>query len=95
VFGLLWLWRRHVLTVLAFAMRQFRNTIKQAHKDQRRGVIWHEILHGQWWHPGSVFNYIRLFIHADSVYVGTNMGLFALDARTGRMKWYTLPTCEL
>lgn len=95
VFGLLWLWRRSLLTVLAFAIRQFRNTVKQAPKRERRGVIWHEILHGQWRHPGRVFNFNSLFAVEDAVYVATNMGLFALDSRTGRLKWYTLPTCEL
>lgn len=95
IFGLLWLWRRSLLTVLAFAMRQFRNTVKQAPKRERRGVIWHEILHGQWRHPGTVFNFNSLFADENAVYMATNMGLFALDARTGRMMWYALPTCEL
>jgi hypothetical protein len=29
------------------------------------------------------------------VYLGTRLGLFALDAKQGRLRWYALPNTDL
>lgn len=64
----------------------------------RRQAFRHEFYHGQWRHPWqlhSANNANWLAARWGVVFLGTWLGLFALDARDGRLLWHVLPTLDL
>lgn len=68
------------------------------HESGRRAalaVLVHELLHGQWRRPEQLFGHISVAADDERMYVGTNLGLFAISASTGRREWYALPMMEL
>ncbi len=64
----------------------------------RRIALRHEFKNGQWRHPWQVHsanNANWLAARWGIVFLGTWLGLFALDATTGRLLWHALPTIDL
>jgi outer membrane protein assembly factor BamB len=64
----------------------------------RRQALRHEFHHGQWRHPWRLHgsnNANWLAARWGIVFLGTWLGLFALDAATGRLLWHALPTIDL
>jgi outer membrane protein assembly factor BamB len=64
----------------------------------RRQAFRHEFYHGQWRHPWQLHNANNanwLAARWGIVFLGTWLGLFALDARDGRLLWHALPTLDL
>ena len=64
----------------------------------RRYALRHEFHHGQWRHPWQLHNANNanwLAARWGIVFLGTWLGLFALDARDGRLLWHALPTLDL
>ena len=60
--------------------------------------LWHEFSQGHWRHPWQVndaTNANWLAARWGIVFLGTWLGLFALDAATGRLLWHALPTIDL
>ena len=60
--------------------------------------LWNELSHGQWRHPWQLHDGINannLAAQWGIVFLGTWLGLFALDAATGQLLWHTLPTIDL
>jgi outer membrane protein assembly factor BamB len=101
------LWGRHTPQVIGFALSQGRRSImySREHKHylaSKAGELARQIVHGQWRYPA------RLLGHSFSaalgqgespederLYLGTSMGLFALDGRDGRRLWHALPMMEI
>jgi outer membrane protein assembly factor BamB len=60
--------------------------------------LWHEISQGHWRHPWQVHGSMNanwLAAQWGIVFLGTWLGLFALDAATGQLLWHALPTIDL
>jgi outer membrane protein assembly factor BamB len=60
--------------------------------------LWHEVQWGHWRHPwqlDSAMNANRMAARWGMVFLGTWLGLFALDATSGRLLWHALPTIDL
>ncbi len=60
--------------------------------------LWREFTQGHWRHPWRVDNAVNanwLVARWGIVFLGTWLGLFALDAATGRLLWHALPTIDL
>jgi hypothetical protein len=57
-------------------------------------MIHREISVGLWRRP-HVVELARLTSGLGTVYLGTRLGLFALDAKQGRLVWYALPNTDL
>ena len=86
-------------------MAQRRQTLGMRLRDIRQSIasdvgwpLWREFSQGHWRHPwqldGAV-NANRLAARWGIVFLGTWLGLFALDAATGRLLWHALPTIDL
>lgn len=60
--------------------------------------LWREMTEGQWRHPWQLHGAMNanwLAARWGIVFLGTWLGLFALDARDGRLLWHALPTLDL
>ncbi|MGE5333872.1 MAG: PQQ-binding-like beta-propeller repeat protein [Nitrososphaerota archaeon] len=60
--------------------------------------LWHEFRQGQWRHPWQLHDAMNanwLAARWGIVFLGTWLGLFALDATTGSLLWHALPTIDL
>src|SRR6185312_1485608 len=60
--------------------------------------LWHEMAEGQWRHPWQLHGAMNanwLAARWGIVFLGTWLGLFALDASDGRLLWHALPTLDL
>lgn len=60
--------------------------------------LWQELTNGQWRHPWQLHDAMNanwLAARWGIVFLGTWLGLFALDATTGRLLWHALPTIDL
>ncbi|HEY7340587.1 MAG TPA: PQQ-binding-like beta-propeller repeat protein [Ktedonobacterales bacterium] len=84
-----------------------RHPIGEAVRRRKRGrrrpsarwiALRHEFHHGQWRHPWqlhSAGNANWLVARWGIVFLGTWLGLFALDAASGQLLWHALPTIDL
>jgi outer membrane protein assembly factor BamB len=104
---LLTLWGWRTPQVIGFALSQGRRSILRAREHKRNRArmaeeIAREIMHGQWRHPTRLLGHV--FSAAvgrgespddERLYLGTSMGLFALDARNGHRLWHALPMMEI
>lgn len=78
-------------------------TVRRHKRGRRRpSARWialrHEFHHGQWRHPWQLHgagNANLLAARWGIVFLGTWLGLFALDAASGRLLWHALPTIDL
>jgi outer membrane protein assembly factor BamB len=99
---LLRLWRRRIPEVTAAVARQagayvaynFASARQERNPWQIVGMIQREITVGLWRRP-HVVELARLTGGQGVVYLGTRLGLFALDAKQGRLLWYALPNTDL
>ncbi|HEX6544350.1 MAG TPA: hypothetical protein VF040_21515, partial [Ktedonobacterales bacterium] len=60
--------------------------------------LWHEFRNGHWRHPWALhaaMNANWLAARWGIVFLGTWLGLFALDAANGRLLWHALPALNL
>lgn len=60
--------------------------------------LWHELQWGPWrrpWQSHGAMNADWLAVRWGIVFLGTWLGLFALDAASGRLLWHALPTIDL
>lgn len=60
--------------------------------------LWHELQWGHWRHPWQLdgtMNANPMAARWGMVFLGTWLGLFALDATSGRLLWHALPTIDL
>ncbi|HEX9035677.1 MAG TPA: hypothetical protein VF808_01670 [Ktedonobacterales bacterium] len=53
-----------------------------------------ELTSGQWRHPAELQN-VRLDTLGDTVYISGRLGVFALRARDGRLRWSDLPNVDV
>jgi outer membrane protein assembly factor BamB len=93
--GLLKLWGLRTPQVLVFALAQARRSLRRARDEHNWHIFWHEVIHGQWRRPGALVWDVSMAVGGDRVYVATSLGLFALDARKGRLLWHALPTTDV
>lgn len=103
---MVWESAKRIATVLVTIVRQ-EHFITQALRGRhapggkpspRRQALRHEFHHGQWRRPWRLHgsnNANWLAARWGIVFLGTWLGLFALDAATGRLLWYALPTVDL
>jgi hypothetical protein len=89
----LWGWRTP--QVLLFAVAQARHTFARARATHDRHIIQREVTNGQWRHPAALSGLSPLAVDEESVYLGTDMGLFALRRSDGHLRWHALPTADL
>lgn len=96
----LWGWRTPMVLADA-AIRSWQTVaeaVGQPSPHQRRAALRQEMLRGQWRRPyalHSANNALWLRVHGARVFLGTRIGLFALDGRSGDMLWHALPTTDL
>jgi outer membrane protein assembly factor BamB len=95
IITLLLLWGRRIPDMLAFALSEARRSLVRSRESHDRGIFMREVIHGQWRRPWALIGHIQLTVGKERVYVGTNLGIFALNARTGRRLWHELPTRDL
>ncbi|HEX5442000.1 MAG TPA: hypothetical protein VFW76_14010, partial [Ktedonobacterales bacterium] len=98
-------WFRLRRPLLRAGVPQRRRTPGRWLRDIQRGLannigwpLWQEFLWGHWRHPWQLdgaMNANRLAARWGIVFLGTWLGLFALDAATGRLLWHALPTIDL
>ncbi|HEY7093162.1 MAG TPA: PQQ-binding-like beta-propeller repeat protein [Ktedonobacterales bacterium] len=99
---LLRLWRARVPEVVAGGARQagayiaynFASARQERNPWRIVSMIHREITVGLWRRP-HVVELARLTGGRGAVYLGTRLGLFALDAKQGRLLWYALPNTDL
>jgi outer membrane protein assembly factor BamB len=99
---LLHLWRRRVPEVVAAGAHQagaylaynFSSARQERNPWRIVSMIHREITVGLWRRP-HVVEVARLTGGLGAVYLGTRLGLFALDAKQGRLVWYALPNTDL
>lgn len=99
---LLALWGRRTPQLLAVGAARAAVTLTTAVaadvRERRIATLLHEWRWGQWRHPEALdgaVNAMWLAAWGDRVFLGTRLGLFALDAETGRLRWHVLPTTDL
>ncbi len=95
IITLLLLWGRRIPDMIAFALSEARRSLVYSREHHDRGVFMREVIRGQWRRPWALIGHIQLTVGKERVYVGTNLGIFALNARTGRRLWHELPTRDL
>ena len=99
---LLRLWRRRIPEVTAAVARQagayvaynFASARQERNPMHIFYMVRQEITVGLWRRP-HVVELARLTGGGGAVYLGTRLGLFALDAKQGRLLWYALPNTDL
>lgn len=82
-----------------------QQTIGRKLRDIRQSIasdvgwpLWREFSQGHWRHPWRMHGSMNanwLAARWGIVFLGTSLGLFALDAATGRLLWHALPTIDL
>jgi outer membrane protein assembly factor BamB len=97
---LLQLWGTRTSAMLVDAAKKSWATIMSALTDprDRKGRLLTELQIGQWRHPYTLHgasNALWLEARDGLVYVGTRLGLFALDGKDGTVKWHALPDLDL
>jgi outer membrane protein assembly factor BamB len=97
---LLQLWGTRTPVMLVDSTKKSWMTIMSALTDprDRKGRLLTELQIGQWRHPYTLHGAINaLWLEARDglVYVGTRLGLFALDGKDGTVKWHALPDLDL
>ena len=93
--SLLKLWGRHTPAIVVFALAQARRSFISAREARDRSILLREVIHGQWRRPGALIGGVQLAADRERVYVATNLGLFAVSASSGRLRWHALPTRDL
>ncbi|HEX5440903.1 MAG TPA: PQQ-binding-like beta-propeller repeat protein [Ktedonobacterales bacterium] len=98
-------WFRLRRPLLRVGIPQRRRTPGKWLRDIRQSIassvgwpLWHEFTHGHWrqpWQVDSAMNANWLAARWGIVFLGTWLGLFALDAATGQLLWHALPTIDL
>jgi len=98
-------WFRLRRPLLRVGVPQRRRTPGMWLRDIQRGLavnigwpLWHEFSWGHWRHPWQVHDATNanwLAARWGIVFLGTWLGLFALDATTGQLLWHALPTIDL
>lgn len=61
-------------------------------------ALWREVAHGQWRHPYELHGAVNaMWLAADTgaAYLGTRLGVFALGADDGRLRWHALPITDV
>jgi outer membrane protein assembly factor BamB len=93
----LWGWRAPHL--LAVGVARSAATLSTALARDVRGLeLLNELRWGQWRHPEvlhSAVNAMWLVADGGIVFLGTRLGVFALEAQTGDLLWHALPTTDL
>ena len=97
---LLQLWGSRTPAMLVDSARKSWATITDVLADRRHRTIrlLTELHVGQWRRPYSLHRSINaLWLEARDglVYVGTRLGLFALDGKDGTVKWHAMPDLDL
>lgn len=94
---LLPIWGRETPRIVLRAVRQFLRLFGESVSRCSPWPVWQEIRYGAWRHPGALLTTTGMTLSADDqhVYVGTPLGIFALDARTGKRAWHLLPTVTI
>lgn len=99
---LLALWGRRTPQLLAVGAARAAITLAAAVasdvRERRIATLYHEWRWGQWRHPEALHgavNAMWLAAWGDLVFLGTRLGIFAVDAETGRLRWHALPTSDL
>lgn len=97
---LLQLWGTGTPAMLFDSAKKSWATITNALIDRRnrKSLLLTEMHIGQWRHPYTLHGSINaLWLEARDglVYVGTRLGLFALDGKDGTLKWHGLPDLDL
>lgn len=95
VITLLLLWGRRIPEMILFALSEARRSLIRSRERHDRRIFRREVIQGQWRRPWALIGNIQLTVGKERVYVGTNLGVFALSARTGRRLWHELPTRDL
>jgi hypothetical protein len=93
--SLLKLWGRQTPALVVFALAQARRSFVRAREARDRSIVLREVIHGQWRRPGALIGGVQLSADRERVYVATNLGLFAVSASSGRLRWHALPTRDL
>ena len=98
-------WFRLRRPLLRVGVPQRRRTPGRWLRDIQRGLannigwpLWQEFLWGHWRHPWQLHGAMNanwLAARWGIVFLGTWLGLFALDAATGQLLWHALPTIDL
>ncbi len=99
---LLRLWRRRIPEVVAAGAHQAGAYLAYNFASARQErdpmhifyMVRREITAGLWRRP-HVVELARLSGGGSVIYLGTRLGLFALDAKDGRLLWYALPNTDL
>jgi hypothetical protein len=78
----------------AFLAYNFASARRERNPWQIVSMVQREITVGLWQRP-HVVEVARLTSGLGVVYLGTRLGLFALDAQQGRLVWYALPNTDL
>ncbi|HKT37015.1 MAG TPA: PQQ-binding-like beta-propeller repeat protein, partial [Ktedonobacterales bacterium] len=87
---------REPLRQQTFGMRL--RDIRQSIASRVGWPLWRELSQGRWrrpWQVDSAMNANWLAARWGIVFLGTSLGLFALDAASGRLLWHALPTIDL
>jgi outer membrane protein assembly factor BamB len=99
---LLRLWRRRIPEVAAGVARQagafvatsLTSALRARDLWQVASIARREVAVGLWRRP-HVVEFARLVSGGGAVYLGTRLGLFALDVKQGHLLWYALPNTDL
>jgi hypothetical protein len=78
----------------AYVAYNFASARRERNPWQIVSMVRREITVGLWRRP-HVVEVARLTGGLGAVYLGTRLGLFALDAKQGRLLWYALPNTDL
>jgi PQQ-like domain len=95
---LLALWGRRAPHLLAVGVARSAVTLTAALSRDVRGLeALRELRSGQWRHPEALHSAVNaMWLVADwgIVLLGTRLGVFALDAQNGAVRWHALPTTD-
>jgi hypothetical protein len=76
----------------AFATSVFHQLRKDGPALMKRAS--YELAAGQWRHPAAIYE-MRIDTAGDAVYLGGRLGVFALRASDGALRWSALPNVEV
>src|SRR5262249_51093173 len=96
---LLALWGRRAPRLLAVGVARSAITLTAAlARDVRGQELLGEVRSGQWRHPEALHtavNAMWLVADGEMLFLGTRLGVFALGAQSGGLRWHALPTMDL